>query len=45
MSSRAERNRLVEANLPLVGYLAADTHARATHIPAKSSPPSARSPS
>ena len=33
MSSRAERNRLVEANLPLVGYLAADTHARATHIP------------
>lgn len=33
MSSRAERNHLVEDNLPLVGYLAAETHARATHIP------------
>ena len=33
MSSRAERNRLVEDNLPLVGYLASETHARATHIP------------
>jgi RNA polymerase sigma factor for flagellar operon FliA len=32
-SSRPERNRLIEANLPLVGYLAAETHARATHIP------------
>lgn len=33
MSSRAQRNRLIEGNLPLVGYLAAETHARATHIP------------
>lgn len=33
MSSRTERNSLIEANLPLVGYLAAETHARATHIP------------
>lgn len=33
MSSRAERNLLIESNLPLVGYLAAETHARATHIP------------
>ncbi|MFS0892956.1 sigma-70 family RNA polymerase sigma factor [Microbacterium sp. 179-I 3D3 NHS] len=33
MTSRAERNRLIEDNLPLVGYLAAETHARATHIP------------
>jgi RNA polymerase sigma factor for flagellar operon FliA len=33
MSSRVERNRLVEDNLPLVGYLASETHARATHIP------------
>jgi RNA polymerase sigma factor for flagellar operon FliA len=30
---RAERNRLIEENLPLVGYLAAQTHARATHVP------------
>ncbi|MBT2485056.1 MULTISPECIES: sigma-70 family RNA polymerase sigma factor [unclassified Microbacterium] len=33
MSSRTQRNSLIEANLPLVGYLAAETHARATHIP------------
>lgn len=33
MSRRAERNRLIEDNLPLVGYLASETHARATHIP------------
>ncbi len=33
MVDRAERNRLVEANLPLVGYLASDLHARATHVP------------
>lgn len=33
MSSRAERNLLIESNLPLVGYLAAETHSRATHIP------------
>jgi RNA polymerase sigma factor for flagellar operon FliA len=33
MSSRAQRNSLIEGNLPLVGYLAAETHARATHIP------------
>lgn len=33
MTLRAARNALVEANLPLVGYLAAETHARATHIP------------
>lgn len=33
MSSRAERNRLIEDNLPLVGYLASETHGRATHIP------------
>ena len=33
MPPRAERNRLVEDNLPLVGYLASGTHARATHIP------------
>lgn len=31
--SRSERNRLIEENLPLVGYLARDTHARATHVP------------
>ena len=31
--SRTERNRLIEENLPLVGYLARDTHARATHVP------------
>ena len=30
--NREERNRLVEANLPLVGYLARDLHARATHV-------------
>ncbi|WP_225216507.1 sigma-70 family RNA polymerase sigma factor [Microbacterium pullorum] len=30
---RAERNRLIEENLPLVGYLARDVHARATHVP------------
>lgn len=33
MRPRAARNRLVEDNLPLVGYLAHETHARATHIP------------
>jgi RNA polymerase sigma factor for flagellar operon FliA len=33
MQTRAERNRLIEDNLPLVGYLAAETHARATHVP------------
>lgn len=33
MPPRAERNRLVEDNLPLVGYLASEAHARATHIP------------
>lgn len=33
MSTSAERNRLIEENLPLVGYLASETHARATHIP------------
>lgn len=33
MTMRVERNRLIEENLPLVGYLAAETHARATHIP------------
>lgn len=33
MPTRAERNLLIESNLPLVGYLAAETHARATHIP------------
>lgn len=33
MSMRVERDRLIEANLPLVGYLASETHARATHIP------------
>lgn len=30
---RAERNRLVVDNLPLVGFLAAEVSARATHIP------------
>jgi RNA polymerase sigma factor for flagellar operon FliA len=33
MQTRAERNRLIEENLPLVGYLAAETHARATNVP------------
>ncbi|WP_417564401.1 sigma-70 family RNA polymerase sigma factor [Microbacterium sp.] len=33
MQTRAQRNRLIEENLPLVGYLAAETHARATHVP------------
>lgn len=33
MPTRVERNRLIEENLPLVGYLAHETHARATHIP------------
>ena len=33
MTPLVERNRLVEENLPLVGYLASETHARATHIP------------
>ncbi|MFJ4044472.1 sigma-70 family RNA polymerase sigma factor [Microbacterium sp. NPDC089987] len=31
--TRDERNRLIEENLPLVGYLASETHARATHVP------------
>ncbi len=33
MPTSSARNRLIEENLPLVGYLAAETHARATHIP------------
>jgi len=33
MPERAERNSLIEENLPLVGYLARDLHSRATHIP------------
>ncbi|MGB3731773.1 sigma-70 family RNA polymerase sigma factor [Microbacterium sp.] len=33
MSTLVERNRLIVENLPLVGYLASETHARATHIP------------
>ncbi|QAY60084.1 sigma-70 family RNA polymerase sigma factor [Microbacterium protaetiae] len=33
MPPHAQRNRLIEDNLPLVGYLAAETHARATHVP------------
>lgn len=33
MTSRTERNRLIEENLPLVGFLAADLHARASHLP------------
>lgn len=33
MSRRDIRNRLIEENLPLVGYLASETHARATHVP------------
>lgn len=33
MSTFDERNRLIVENLPLVGYLASETHARATHIP------------
>lgn len=28
-----QRNRLIVENLPLVGYLASETHARATHVP------------
>lgn len=32
-SGRNERNLLIEENLPLVGYLARDLHARATHVP------------
>jgi RNA polymerase sigma factor FliA len=28
----AERNRLIEENLPLVGYLARELHSRATHV-------------
>ena len=32
MMTRTDRNRLVEQNLPLVGYLAADVHSRATHL-------------
>lgn len=33
MPDRTPRNSLIEENLPLVGYLARDLHARATHIP------------
>lgn len=33
MRTPQERNRLIEENLPLVGYLASETHARATHVP------------
>ncbi|MDT0156381.1 sigma-70 family RNA polymerase sigma factor [Microbacterium sp. ARD32] len=33
MPTRDERNRLIVENLPLVGYLASETHARATHVP------------
>jgi RNA polymerase sigma factor for flagellar operon FliA len=33
MSTHHDRNRLIEENLPLVGYLASETHARATHVP------------
>nr|WP_306823843.1 sigma-70 family RNA polymerase sigma factor [Microbacterium sp. zg.Y843] len=32
MQNREERNRLIEDNLPLVGHLARDLHARATHV-------------
>lgn len=31
--TRSERDQLIVDNLPLVGYLAAELHARATHIP------------
>jgi RNA polymerase sigma factor for flagellar operon FliA len=31
--TRAERNRLIVDNLPLVGFLAAELSARATHVP------------
>ncbi len=43
MSSRAERNLLIESNLPLVGYLASETHAEQPISPATSSRPSERS--
>ncbi|MCR2813971.1 sigma-70 family RNA polymerase sigma factor [Microbacterium sp. zg.Y1090] len=33
MSGHAERNRLIEENLPLAGYLAREVHSRATHVP------------
>ena len=33
MTTRAERNRLIVENLPLVGFLAAELSARATHVP------------
>lgn len=33
MPGSAERNSLIEENLPLVGYLARDLHSRATHVP------------
>jgi len=33
MTTRAERNRLIVDNLPLVGFLASELSARATHIP------------
>ena len=33
MPTHVERNRLIIENLPLVGYLASETHARATHVP------------
>ncbi|BDZ39177.1 sigma-70 family RNA polymerase sigma factor [Microbacterium suwonense] len=32
MTTRDERNLLIIENLPLVGYLASETHARATHV-------------
>jgi RNA polymerase sigma factor for flagellar operon FliA len=33
MPGSAERNLLIEENLPLVGYLARELHSRATHVP------------
>ncbi|WP_029146245.1 sigma-70 family RNA polymerase sigma factor [Microbacterium luticocti] len=33
MPPHPERDRLIVQNLPLVGYLAAETHARATNVP------------
>lgn len=33
MSKNDERDRLIVANLPLVGYLASEMHSRATHVP------------
>lgn len=45
MSSRAERNRLVEANLPWSATSLQTPMLGLPISPAKSSPPSARSPS